>query len=357
MFERPAKGDIDRALSTLMHEARRRLLEQRNEVTAEATKAGALQSTRLIIVVAEAAEKIHIEAIQQAAVMLRDFAQRMDVGPKQVTEWAQPHLANLGNSLLGVIPPCGFPNDHQRITNQYRAQFEQRLSGVLRDVEIGFVRGDGFAGMIDNDEWIRAPDAVALLKPILSAYSAKMRICERAHGGLIRSRAEQFHRGSRISHNCDVPKEFWYAEGHQALEQDWAVGDFSTWVERGSVQLKAFGVTFARSDIQKLLPAQSAVMKEAPATHTAEDEQRDEDGRDDRNIALRDNAAFPRFDVKIASRPMRYGPNKFDKMGEHGCSPPWNGSERLADATYVDALGPDPATIGVPLSSKSESPD
>jgi hypothetical protein len=111
MFERPAKGDIDRARSTPMHAAPRRLLERRNELTAEATKAGALQSTRLIIIVAEAAEKIHIEIMQQATVMLRDFTQRIVVGPTQVTEWARPHLLNIGNSLLGVIPTCGFPND------------------------------------------------------------------------------------------------------------------------------------------------------------------------------------------------------------------------------------------------------
>ena len=54
---------MDRALSTLMHEARHRLAAQGNEALAEATKAGALQNSRLIIVVAEAAEKIHVEEI------------------------------------------------------------------------------------------------------------------------------------------------------------------------------------------------------------------------------------------------------------------------------------------------------
>lgn len=108
--------------------------------------------------------------------------------------------------------------------------------------------------MSGQDEWVRAADAVAMLRPILNEYAAYLRICERAHGGLIRARAEQFHYGSRAFHDHDIPKEFWWAEGHEALEQDWAAGDFSTWIERGSIQLKAFGVTFAYADLQRLLP-------------------------------------------------------------------------------------------------------
>jgi Spy/CpxP family protein refolding chaperone len=111
-----------------------------------------------------------------------------------------------------------------------------------------------------------------MLKPILTEYGAQLRICKRAHGGLIRARAEQFHDGQRKFHNYDIPKEFWWAEGHQALEQDWAAGDFSTWIKRDSIQLKAFGVTFARTDIQKLLPLPSSGKIETVA-QTEEDEQ------------------------------------------------------------------------------------
>jgi len=127
------------------------------------------------------------------------------------------------------------------------------------------------AGMPRQHEWVKAAEAVAMLKPILAEYSARLRICERAHGGLISARAEQFHQGQRVFHNHDVPKEFWWAEGHPALEQDWAVGDFSTWIEMGTLQLKAFGVTFARADIEKLLPPPNSVKAETVA-HTEEDE-------------------------------------------------------------------------------------
>jgi hypothetical protein len=73
MFEQPAKGDIDRALSTIMHEARHRLASRSNEIKAEASKVGALRSSRLIVTVADAADKIHVEAMQQATSVLREF--------------------------------------------------------------------------------------------------------------------------------------------------------------------------------------------------------------------------------------------------------------------------------------------
>jgi hypothetical protein len=54
----------------------------------------------------------------------------------QITELARPHLENLGSTLLGVVPPCGFPAEQKSIVAQYQAQFDQRLTGALRDVEM-----------------------------------------------------------------------------------------------------------------------------------------------------------------------------------------------------------------------------
>jgi hypothetical protein len=122
-----------------------------------------------------------------------------------------------------------------------------------------------------QDEWIRAAEAVAMLKPILADYSARLRICERAFAGLMRARAEQFHQGSRTFQNHDIPKEFWWAKGHEALNQDWAAGDFSTWIDQ-KFELKAFGVTFARADIERLLPPQAQAKAPAVA-HTQEDDE------------------------------------------------------------------------------------
>jgi hypothetical protein len=59
--------------------------------------------------------------------------------------WARPHLENLGNSLLGVLRPNGFPQDHQRQTHHLETVFGQRLNGALHNVEIGFAKEHGFA--------------------------------------------------------------------------------------------------------------------------------------------------------------------------------------------------------------------
>jgi predicted nucleotide-binding protein len=57
--------------------------------------------------------------------------------------------------------------------------------------------------------------------------------------------------------DVDIPIEFWWAEGEAPLNQNWTTGDFDTWVGRGidAIHLQAFGVTFRRSDIERLRPA------------------------------------------------------------------------------------------------------
>jgi hypothetical protein len=217
MFERPIKGDIDRRLSLMMHDARHRLMIEKNRIMAEASIAGALQSNRVIVTVASFADQIHDAAMMQAIPLLLDFIERLQLPPAEMTSWARPHLENLGNTLLGEIPPNGFPADHQRIVAQYRAAFQQRLDGVLRDVEIGFLKGAGFARaeqVESKEEWITAVKAARLLKPVFdSEYIAQQTICKRAHGGLIPAHAEQYTVNKNVRKNFEIPKDFWWAEG------------------------------------------------------------------------------------------------------------------------------------------------
>lgn len=56
-------------------------------------------------------------------------------------------------------------------------------------------------------------------------------------------------------HNCPIPKEFWWAEGYEALEQDWMSGDFSTWIEK-KVHLRAFDVSFDFVELTNLVAAE-----------------------------------------------------------------------------------------------------
>lgn len=108
-----------------------------------------------------------------------------------------------------------------------------------------------------SEDWIRAAEAAQLLKPMFkSEYIAQMTICKRAHNGLIRARAERFMvaKNKKESRDFGIPKDFWWAEGHGALHQNWAIGDFDTWVEMGNLDLQAFGVSFFRADIEKMIP-------------------------------------------------------------------------------------------------------
>ena len=164
MFEQPAKKDVDYALSMLMHEARRQTIDEKNRITSEATKHGALKSSRVILAVAAEANKVHEASLIRAKQTLIDFVQRMDKPATEITAWARPHLENLSNAVLGVVPPNGFPDDHQPIIRRYQAAFQRRIDGALREVEIGYVKGTGISGdvaMSEIEEWINARDALS----------------------------------------------------------------------------------------------------------------------------------------------------------------------------------------------------
>jgi predicted nucleotide-binding protein len=102
-------------------------------------------------------------------------------------------------------------------------------------------------------EWISAASALALLG--MNYWLGTRTICKRAHAGLIHARAERFiHHDGRVFDNFDIPAKFWWAEGGAALDQNWTTGDFETWIDH-RFHLRAFGVTFRRSEIEQLSPA------------------------------------------------------------------------------------------------------
>ncbi len=69
---------------------------------------------------------------------------------------------------------------------------------------------------------------------------------------------------SKVADDHEVPKDFWWAEGAAALQQNWTTGDFDTWIDR-RVHLRAFGVSFSRGDIEKMIPAIPARVASAGA--------------------------------------------------------------------------------------------
>jgi hypothetical protein len=136
----------------------------------------------------------------------------------------------------------------------------------------------GAAEKMENkeEEWIRAAAAEQLLKPTFGTYEARLTICKRAYSGMIRARAQRLTLDSRAADNVDIPKIFWWAKGHQALNQNWTAGDFDTWVDSskltgnlhlsgGKIHLEAFNVSFLRADVETLIPTGTLVPAEVPA--------------------------------------------------------------------------------------------
>lgn len=96
------------------------------------------------------------------------------------------------------------------------------------------------------DQWLEAATA-------LDVFGNRMAICERCHAGLIRTKAASFYRADDKQADAELPREFWWAEGHEALDQNWQTGDFSTWIDH-KYHWQAFGIRFALDDLLKLIP-------------------------------------------------------------------------------------------------------
>lgn len=101
---------------------------------------------------------------------------------------------------------------------------------------------------LTNDEWISASKALDLLGRRSSNHIA---ICTRAHAGMVKARAKRFIQVIEKFDNAEVPSEFWWAKGHEALGQNWQTGDFETWID-SKYHWQAFGVEFLRSDIESM---------------------------------------------------------------------------------------------------------
>lgn len=95
------------------------------------------------------------------------------------------------------------------------------------------------------EHWITAAKALDIVE---NRYT----LCTRLHAGLIVARAKNLRAGEISRQDVDVPASFWWAKGHEALEQDWTRGDFSTWID-GKKHVLAFGVMFPLSQILELV--------------------------------------------------------------------------------------------------------
>jgi hypothetical protein len=114
-----------------------------------------------------------------------------------------------------------------------------------------------------DGEWMSAYEALEFLQ----LRDAKRAICRRAHAGQIKARAQLLTFQGKEETDVEVPPEFWWAwaNGEDDLKQDWDQGDFDTWLEHRSYRVRAVGVEFRRSDIEKLKPAPVTNLRSPPS--------------------------------------------------------------------------------------------
>jgi predicted nucleotide-binding protein len=82
-------------------------------------------------------------------------------------------------------------------------------------------------------------------------------IAVRAHDGMIGSRADRLivtvGEASRVQDYAEIPRQFWWARGEAALEQNWVTGDFETWIDQRA-HWRAYNVYFFCSHITRMVP-------------------------------------------------------------------------------------------------------
>jgi hypothetical protein len=96
-------------------------------------------------------------------------------------------------------------------------------------------------------DWVPAGELLAALSPKLGTYEAIIAICTRAHRGVLRARAQHLFLDGKKQAESEIDPGFWWACGHVALEQNWELGDFETWIDNRR-HWQAFGVSFCKAD-------------------------------------------------------------------------------------------------------------
>jgi hypothetical protein len=104
------------------------------------------------------------------------------------------------------------------------------------------------------EDWLSASETIRLVRAETLSRRAHIAIATRAHAGLLRTRADLLIVNNSQRHrDTDVASGFWWAEGQDALTQNWQMGDFETWIDR-RVRYQAFGVKFHRDGVAAMVP-------------------------------------------------------------------------------------------------------
>ncbi len=96
------------------------------------------------------------------------------------------------------------------------------------------------------EQWVPAARALEIVG---NPYT----LCARLHAGMIEARADRILISGEEVDYREIPKGFWWAEGREALAQDWSAGDFATWI-KNKHKIQVFGARFSAEGLLGALP-------------------------------------------------------------------------------------------------------
>jgi len=153
MYQTPTSGDFQRKLATILDEARRNAYADQQRIQVEHAARGLGSSGPLISAVAQAFDQLHANAVERVMSLIADFASRTELTPAELGTSARPVIETIAAEFLARIPTpaASLGPAVQQVRGQYGRQFQQRIDGALRDIEIGFIGGRDVSGSRDQD--------------------------------------------------------------------------------------------------------------------------------------------------------------------------------------------------------------
>src|ERR1700730_12415825 len=109
VYQTPTRGDFQRNLSVIIHEARAKIRAENGRITNSLAAKGLAQSGVLISQIASCANDLHAKTIEKSMQLIREFTTRSRMTPIELGEAARPMLENLEIEWLAPLHTKRYP--------------------------------------------------------------------------------------------------------------------------------------------------------------------------------------------------------------------------------------------------------
>jgi hypothetical protein len=174
MYQTPTRADFQRNLFNILQQARGTAHADVQRITVEHAARGLESSGPVIGAIAARLDQLHAETTEITMQLIREFVRRTQLTPTELGSWARPQLENVAAELVACIPApaAGLQQAAQQTRAKYAQAFAGRLTGALRDIEIGFIAGRDVAA--SGEQYVQR-NAFRLLKAIEAATRGSAR--------------------------------------------------------------------------------------------------------------------------------------------------------------------------------------